>query len=116
MRKPFKKSIGEIDKEAAHGGSGVRQLLLSKADAVSSQFEAMAKTTLPKGAVFDWHSHKGVDEFFIVLHGSGIIRFRDGSDFTFGRDDLIYLPADVEHRIENAGSEENVFYFVRFNA
>jgi mannose-6-phosphate isomerase-like protein (cupin superfamily) len=116
MRSPFRKSIGEIEKETAHAGSGVRQLLLSKADPVSSQFEAMAKTALPARGAFDWHSHIGVDEFFVVLNGTGVIRFRDGSQFTFGKDDLIYIPADLEHRIENIGSDENLFYFVRFNA
>lgn len=105
MRKPFKKSLGHIPREDAHGGSGSRQLVLSPTDEVSSQFQAMTKGCLPASAVFDWHQHENIDEFFLVLAGTG-----------FKEDDLIYIPANTEHRIENTGSNENVFYFIRLNA
>jgi len=31
-------------------------------------------------------------------------------------DDLIYIPSNTRHRIENTGSVENEFYFVRPDA
>jgi quercetin dioxygenase-like cupin family protein len=116
MRGPFKKSLSDIEKEEAHVGSGARQLILSKLDPVSSQLEAMTKGFLAAGAQFDWHSHNSIDEFFLVLRGTGAISFRDGTEMQYKPDDLIYIPANQEHRIENTGDEENHFYFVRLNA
>lgn len=116
MRAPFKKSIGNVPREEAHGGSGSRQLLLSPNDPVSSQFQAMTKGFLPAGGVFDWHQHENIDEYFLSLAGTGYIEFRDGSRFEYAADDLVYIPADTEHRIENTGTDENVFYFIRLNA
>jgi len=66
MRKPFKKSLTQIPLEQAHGGTGSRQLLLSKDDPVSTYFEVMTKGYLKAGAQFDWHFHNQIDEFFLV--------------------------------------------------
>ena len=53
MREPFKKHLNAIDVEGAHGGSGRRQLILSKDDPISSQMDAMTKGFLAAGGVFD---------------------------------------------------------------
>jgi len=116
MRKPFKKSLGAIPIEEAHGGSGKRQLILSKDDAVSSYFHAMTKGFLPSVGVFDWHEHKHIDEFFLVMKGTGVIEFKDESSFRYAPGELIYIPANLSHRIENTGEEENEFYFIRLDA
>jgi mannose-6-phosphate isomerase-like protein (cupin superfamily) len=116
MREPFKKRLSEIPREEAHGGSGARQLILSDIDPVSSQFQAMTKGYLAPNGIFDWHSHEGVDEFFLVIKGTGIIRFQSGAEMSYKPDELIYIPADQVHQIENTGSEENQFFFVRLNA
>ncbi len=116
MRLPFKKILGEIEREAAHGGSGGKKLILSTDDDVSSHFQAMTKGFLAPGAIFDWHAHNGVDEFFLVTRGTGVIRFRDGTVLTYAPDQLIYIPSNQEHQIRNTGSEESQFFFVRLNA
>lgn len=113
MRKPFKKSLNSISIEAAHGGSGKRQLLLSKDDLISSQLEAMTKGFLAPKGVFDWHSHKDIDEFFLVTKGAGVIEFADGTKIKYSKDDLIYIPSNINHRIENTGKIENEFFFIR---
>jgi mannose-6-phosphate isomerase-like protein (cupin superfamily) len=115
MRKPIQKSISEIEKEPAHDGSGARQLLLSKEDAVSSQFEAATKGFLNPGNEFDWHGHEGVDELWIVLQGEGFIEYRDGTKFNYKTDDVIYNPSGLEHRIVAEGEEQSIYYFFRFN-
>ena len=112
-RKPFKKSLSSIPVEHAHGGSGNRQLILSTTDAVSRQFEAMTKGFLQPCAVFDWHHHEGVDEFFVVLAGEGVIKYADGTTFGYAEGDIIYNPSGLSHRIKNTGTEENQFFFVR---
>ena len=113
MRQPFKKNVNEVETEAAHGGSGNRKLLLSASDPISSQLEAMTKGFLAPGGVFDWHSHPDVDEFFVVLAGCGKIGFQSGEIYDLNVDDLIYIPAGSEHRIEAAADTAMEFYFVR---
>ena len=115
MRKPFKKNLLKIPVEEAHGGSGKRQLILSGEDDVSSQFQAMTKGFLASGAKFDWHSHEDVDEFFWILQGSGIISFKDMDAIKYHVGDLIYIPANLEHKIESTGNEESQYYFIRLN-
>lgn len=113
--KPIKKSLSEIPLEEAHGGSGSRQLIFSKNDKVSSQFEAWTKGYLPVGACYDWHHHDKVDEFFIVLKGIGTIEYKDGTKFDYKAGDVMYNPAGLAHKIENTDSVENEFYFIRLN-
>ena len=115
MRKPFKKNIDQIAVEHAHGGSGSRKLILSEADDVSSQFSAMTKGFLASGGVFDWHHHENIDEFFWVLQGSGLISFRGLDSMEYGVGDLIYIPANLEHKIEATGDQESQYYFIRLN-
>lgn len=116
MRVPFKKSLSDIPVEAAHGGSGSRQLILSPNDAVSSHFHAMTKGYLAAGGVFDWHDHDKIDEFFFVLQGTGYIEFKDGTKIEYAPDDLVYIPANTAHRMENTSTEENQFFFIRIDA
>jgi len=116
MRKPFKKNLSDINLEDAHGGSGRRKLILSKDNPISSQMHAMTKGYLAPGGLFDWHSHENIDEFFLVLKGKGNIQFEDGSKFEYKPDDLIYIPSNTKHRIENTDKLENEFFFFRLNS
>lgn len=116
MRSPFKKILSQIPLEDAHGGSGKRQMLLSKTDPVSTHFQAMTKGYLPQGGVYDWHDHDKIDEYFLVLQGTGSIAFKDSTKMEYAPDDLIYIPANTAHRIENTGDGENRFFFVRLDA
>ena len=115
MRKPFKKNLNSIPVEEAHGGSGKRQLILSKNDAVSEQFQAMTKGFLDVGSIFDWHVHENIDEFFLVIKGNGVIEFKSGEQFEYSPDDLIYIPDGIEHKIEAAGKDGSEFFFFRMN-
>ena len=115
MRLPFKKVLSKIEREEAHGGSGSRQVILSRDDAVSSQLQSMTKGFLTPGAIFDWHEHEGVDELFLVTQGTGVIRFRTGTEITYQPEQIVYIPANQEHQIENTGSKENQFFFIRLN-
>jgi len=113
IKSPFKKEIGKIEIEGAHGGAGRRQLLLSAADSISENIEAATKGFLSPGSVFDWHNHENIDEFFIVLKGSGIVEFEDGNKIEYKENDLVYMPAPAKHKITNTGSGDNIFFFVR---
>ncbi len=115
MRTPFKKHLNDIPIEEAHGGSGKRQMILSNEDPVSTQLQAMTKGFLPAEGVFEWHGHEGVDEFFLVLAGEGVIEFEDGKKITYKQDDLIYIPSGSTHKITNTGRETGEFFFIRLN-
>jgi mannose-6-phosphate isomerase-like protein (cupin superfamily) len=112
MRKPFKKSVSDIPLEWAHGWSGSRKLLLSSQDEISWNLEAMTQGFLPVWSIFDWHFHEGVDEFFLVTHDVWNIEFRD-TLFSYEPGEIIYIPADTEHRIIAGWNVENQFYFIR---
>jgi mannose-6-phosphate isomerase-like protein (cupin superfamily) len=114
-RKPFLKKIDEITLEAAHVSSGSRRLIVSKADDISRQLEAVTKGYLDPGAVFDWHQHIGIDEFWIVTQGSGFVEYKTGEHFDYGPGDFIYNPAELAHRIVATGDEQSQFFFVRLN-
>ena len=113
MKQPFRKDINKIEIEGAHDGSGKRQLLLSSADNISQNIEAVTKGFLPPQGVFDWHNHANIDEFFIVLQGTGIVEFEDGQRIEYKEDDMVYMPSPMKHKITNTGTVDNIFYFVR---
>lgn len=115
MRVPFKKNLANLPVEDAHGGSGRRQLILSDKDDVSSHFQAMTKGFVASGTKFDWHHHDNIDEFFLVLQGSGTISFKDHDSMEYCIGDLIYIPANLEHKIEATGDEESQYYFIRLD-
>ena len=115
--KPFQRNISSIPLEGAHGGAGKRQVLMSRAaDTISTQIEAATRTFVAPGAVFDWHDHCDIDEFFIVVSGQGIIEYEDGTCFEYKAGDLIYNPANLSHRIEATGEETSEYFFFRVNA
>lgn len=110
-RKPFKKNISEIPVEEAHGGSGKKKLILSKADQISNQLHAMTKGFLLKNGCFDWHDHDDIDEFFLVIKGTGIVEFEDGTTMEYKTEDIIYMPSNIKHKM--TAKEDSEFYFIR---
>jgi mannose-6-phosphate isomerase-like protein (cupin superfamily) len=50
-----------------------------------------------------------------VVKGEGYIEFKDGEKINYAPDGLIYIPADLEHKIEATGEEENEMFFIRLN-
>ena len=105
-----KRPAGDIELEAAHGGSGSRKML---SDNVStSKIEAMTDGFLPAGAMFDWHEHVEITEVMYVLAGSGKVFDEDG-EYDYAVGDFFTFPADVQHKIVNTGEVESRMIFVR---
>jgi mannose-6-phosphate isomerase-like protein (cupin superfamily) len=47
---------------------------------------------------FVWHAHADEDEFFLVLHGRLVIRFREGREVVLDPGDFHVVPKGVEHQ------------------
>lgn len=73
----------------------------------------MTKGYLEPNGIFDWHLHDKIDEFFLSIQGAGVIEFKDGSKIEYKPNELIYIPANLEHRILNTDAITNEFFFVR---
>lgn len=107
----FKKfSLNDIPLEEAHGGSGKRQILVSKEHVVSDNFEAITKGFLNKGFSYDWHVHENIDEIFIVLKGAGKF-FCDDEKSDYKEGDVFITPPNINHKI--TAEVDSEFYFVR---
>ena len=107
------KNIKKIEKEPAHDGNWERKLLLSQKDNISKNIEAMTKWYLKPWKIFDWHSHNDIDEYFVVLDWIWTISFENWEEINYIKDDLIYIPANIKHKIEAKWDKENKFYFTR---
>lgn len=58
---------------------------------------------------FEWHSHAGTDELFLVVRGTLRLEFRDGAR-TLGPGELCVVPAKTEHRPVADGECEIVLF------
>jgi mannose-6-phosphate isomerase-like protein (cupin superfamily) len=47
---------------------------------------------------FVWHSHADADEVFLVVTGVLTVEFRENEDVTLEADEMLVVPAGVEHR------------------
>ena len=110
-----KLSINEIPKEEAHGGSGARQVLVKPEHVSSPYMEAVTKGFLKPGSIFDRHFHQDTDEIFIVLKGEGKYYCEDKMT-SYKEGDVMITPANLKHKIEAEGTEENEYYFIRIKA
>jgi quercetin dioxygenase-like cupin family protein len=108
----LKKSVKEIQKEEAHGGSGSRILYIHDKQTPSERIQGMTHGWLPAGKIFDWHNHSNIEEVMYVLKGSGKVHDRDG-EYDYEPGDVFIFPADIEHKIENNSEIEHEFVFVR---
>lgn len=110
--KIIKKPKESFTREDAHGGSGGRILYASQGELQNNAFQAMTYGYLPAKAKFDWHQHEDIEEIVLVLKGQGIIRDREG-EYEYKEGDLFIFPANIEHMIENTGSDEHEYIFFR---
>lgn len=60
----------------------------------------------PGGKSVKYHSHSKQEEFFLIMHGSGILRMK-GEEIPIKTGDVISKPAgkDIAHQFINNGSE-----------
>ena len=71
----------------------------------SSDKLLIGRTVLPPGARHDKQGHPNVDEFFVVIKGSGHITTDTGRESS-GRGDVIFTPRGHRHGFDNTGTED----------
>lgn len=108
----IKRSVTEIPKEEAHGGSGSRKVYASPDQLKSTHFEAMTHGWLPAKQTFDWHEHKDIEEIMVVLRGTGEVHDKDGV-YEYAPGDVFVFPANIQHKIHNPTDQEHEMIFVR---
>lgn len=108
----IKRSVNEIPKEEAHGGSGSRKVYASPDQLKSTYFEAMTHGWLPAKQTFDWHDHKDTEEIMVVLSGTGEVHDKDGV-YEYAPGDVFVFPANIQHKIHNPTDQEHEMIFVR---
>ncbi|WP_276299456.1 cupin domain-containing protein [Halorussus lipolyticus] len=60
---------------------------------------------------FVWHHHDDADELFLVRKGRLRIEFRDREDTVLNEDEMLVVPAGVEHRPVADEGEAEVLLF-----
>jgi quercetin dioxygenase-like cupin family protein len=82
------------------------QFLIDQKTAGSDKF-LLGWTVLPPGARHDKHRHPNVDEFFVVIKGSGYVYTDTGREVS-GQGDVIFTPRGHWHGFDNTGTEDVV--------
>lgn len=68
----------------------------------------LSKVILHKGQKTRGHIHKGQEEIYFFLYGSGIMIVGD-LEFTVGMGDVIIVPDGEFHKVENTGYSDLIF-------
>jgi quercetin dioxygenase-like cupin family protein len=80
---------------------------LVTADTVGSEQTVVGRTVLKPGSKHDIHKHPHAEEWEYVVSGSAIKHVGDGS-VRLEAGDVVFVPADVFHGLENASDSEPV--------
>lgn len=59
----------------------------------------------PRGARGRYHYHPDNENVYVVLNGRGHF-VADGTEYTLGRDDVVFIPPGVKHSLSAAGEDD----------
>jgi len=62
---------------------------------------------LKKGGKLDYGSHPGYDETYVILKGKCSLKI-DGEYMDIQEGDIIFIPADVNHSLDNTQGDEDL--------
>jgi mannose-6-phosphate isomerase-like protein (cupin superfamily) len=103
----FKKSLSESPKRIRPGL--VSHILLQSGDTVTDKL-SIAWVEVEPGAGQQPHHH-APEQSYVIVGGHG--RIKIGSDVAAVQaGDLLYIPSNVEHAVENAGTEKLIYVSV----
>ncbi len=103
----FKRSLTESPKRIRPGL--VSHILLQSGDTPTDNL-AIARVEVEPGSNQQPHHHVP-EQAYIIINGKG--RIKVGSEIAdVQTGDLLYIPSNVEHAVENAGSEKLIYISV----
>lgn len=87
-----------------------KQVLLTLGDVQSGVLQMLNWATLPAGHAFNPHHHQDMEEVFVMIAGTAVIRVGD-EETEISRGDVVVVPPLTDHSMVNA-SQEIVEYIV----
>ena len=106
MSEPVVRHVGELRKYAISEGDRVRQVFLA-GPADGSSASVFFEVWEPGGSQPD-NTHPGSAEVFVILSGHGRAH-SDGHIVDLAPGDVLVLPANSVHRIENASASQRMY-------
>lgn len=103
-RTPFKKKFSEP--EIHFEGKGERRVGFTEEDLTSEHFHVLNHGTVKPGFRLPWFLHEDKDEVIVVLEGTAAVHFKEHHPIQLEVGETIYIPAGVEHSVENTGESD----------
>ena len=73
---------------------------------------SIARARVTPGVTTQWHRLRGVDERYVIVAGSGLMRTGTLAPAKVGPGDIVVIPAGVPQQITNTGATDLIFYCV----
>jgi len=110
--KPLVRNIAEVPWKdyPNHFGGALSKPLVNPENAGARHLDYRISMYQPMAYV-KLHRHKVQEQVYHVLDGEGLMQI-DGEQRVVRKHDVIYLPAGVEHAIQNSGLVDLVFLVV----
>jgi mannose-6-phosphate isomerase-like protein (cupin superfamily) len=67
---------------------------------------------LKPGQTVGWHSTDKNEESLVILHGSGTALIEGSRNLAFKAPQLVYIPPETRHNVQNTGSETLEYVYV----
>ena len=99
-------NVGDAEPFVAADLSEIRLLVDRSNTSIASV--SLAHATVAAGAETVWHRLQRTDEIYFILSGRGLVSVGDESR-EVGSGDTVWIPAGVEQRIRNLGSDPLAF-------
>jgi len=96
------RNIDEVEAFTTKDGSEIRELLSHRNSRIRNQ--SLAEARLPTGASTTPHYHRGTEEIYYMLAGTGRMTV-DGQHRPVGPGDAIAIAPGQSHQIVNTGNE-----------
>lgn len=73
---------------------------------------SIARARVTPGVTTQWHRLCGVDERYVIVTGSGVMRTGTLAPTKVGPGDIVVIPADAPQQITNDGTDDLIFYCI----
>ena len=104
--RPYRTTIHDVPLEGGlseeEGWVRMQVQFLIDAGSAGSERLVVGRTVIPPGGRHDRHRHPNVDEFLVVMSGSGRIYTDEGTEAA-GEGDVVFTPRGHWHGFDNTG-------------